>query len=280
MKIVRRIISKIKICLAIFFKKKHSYSEKLIIDLKKIETIIIIEDNNLPFKVSFGDLFFYVNTREEAFILKELLKDNDYDFTISDDVVVVDIGMNVGFTSLFFSKKENVKQIYSFEPVLETYEFAMKNLELNSETGNKILAHNFGLGNNNYETEFIFSNEYKGSVGVRGLKSWNIRNATDKKLVKVAIKDASEVLKPIFESHSEVFFVCKLDCEGAEYEILKNIEKSGVIKKSNLFIIEYHDEGYNSITEILSRNNFVVVIKKTAIHLGIIYAFNSNNLKV
>ncbi|KQB44215.1 Methyltransferase, FkbM family [Flavobacterium daejeonense] len=278
MKIVRRVISKIKLIVAEFLKKKYSYSEKLLNDLKKNDRILIVEEDGVPFKVSFEELFFYVNTREEAFILKELLKDNDYDFTISDDVVVVDIGMNVGFTSLFFSKKENVKKIYSFEPVLETYEFALKNLELNSKIANKISAYNFGIGGNNYETEFIFSTEYKGSVGVRGLKSWNIRIAKDRTIVKVQIKDASEVLTPIFDNHKEVFFVCKLDCEGAEYEILENIEKTGVIKKVNLLIIEYHDKGFITLRDILSRNGFVVIIKKTANHLGIIYAFNVRNV--
>ena len=199
MKIVRRVISKIKLIVAKFLKKKYSYSEKLLNDLKKNDRILIVEEGVLPFKVSFDELFFFVNTREEAFILKELLKDNDYDFTISNDVVVVDIGMNVGFTSLFFSKKENVKKIYSFEPVLETYEFALKNLELNPKIASKISAYNFGLGSNNYETEFIFSTEYKGSVGIRGLKSWNIRNATDRTMVKVQIKDATEVLKPFLD---------------------------------------------------------------------------------
>ena len=222
---------------------KRSYKERLIDDLKALNKIEILDSLNMPIKVLFNSIHLEVNTLEEAFILKELYNDNDYFFRLNKDIVLIDIGMNVGFTSLYLAKKEEVKYVYSYEPVEETYKMAETNFNYNTEIAKKIKTFNFGLGIEDCSQEFIFSKEYKGSVGLRGTKSSNIRHAKDTNTVNVTIKNASTTLEPIFLLHNDHFFVCKMDCEGGEYKILNNLFSSNLIQKIGLFMIEYHDEG-------------------------------------
>ena len=78
---------------------KRSYKERLIDNLKFVTKIQILDATKMPIKVLFNSIELEVNTLEEAFILKELLNDNDYYFHLDKNIVLIDIGMNVGFTS-------------------------------------------------------------------------------------------------------------------------------------------------------------------------------------
>ena len=259
---------------------KRSYKERLIDNLKFVTKIQILDATKMPIKVLFNSIELEVNTLEEAFILKELLNDNDYYFHLDKNIVLIDIGMNVGFTSLYLANKDEVKHVYSYEPVEETYKMAKANLNFNPEIASKIKAYNFGLGSEDCKRKFIYSKEYKGSVGVRGLKSWNIRQAKDTKIIEVEIRNASTVLEEIIQRHNDHFFVCKIDCEGGEYEIVNNLFSSNLIQNIGMFIIEYHDVGPDVLQDVFFKKGFITIIKKTAPHLGIIYAFNtqiSNN---
>ena len=95
---------------------------------------------------SFKGLQLYIETPEEFFIIKEVFIEKDYNLLSQESFVVFDIGMNIGISSLFFGLKNNVDKIYSFEPVVPTYDQALHNLDLNPSYSNKIDAFNFGLG--------------------------------------------------------------------------------------------------------------------------------------
>ncbi|WP_278036316.1 hypothetical protein [Flavobacterium nitratireducens] len=55
------------------------------------------------FLVGFLDLSIYIESEEEFHILNEIFVRNDYDFISSSQSVVIDIGANIGITSLFFT---------------------------------------------------------------------------------------------------------------------------------------------------------------------------------
>ena len=58
--------------------------------------------------------------------------------------VIFDVGANIGGTSLFFASNNQHASIYSFEPQVETFEKARRNIGLN--TFNNIHLLNMGLG--------------------------------------------------------------------------------------------------------------------------------------
>ncbi|UWY28608.1 FkbM family methyltransferase [Flavobacterium sp. TR2] len=227
-----------------------------------------IERINDGFLVFFDNQKFIIHTREEFFILNEVYISLDYEFFTHKDVILFDIGANVGLSTLFFSKKEYIKQIYSFEPVEETYVQAKKNFQLNPLQSNKITSYNFGLAGEDKEVVFVFDNERKGRSGLRQGQN----DLANKVLTKVVLKDVSKILMPIIKSNHDVSFVVKMDCEGAEYEIFENMMKGEILNHISIFMIEWHDKGADEINSILIRNNFTVFNNYLTPVSGMIYA--------
>ncbi len=83
-------------------------------------------------------------------------------------------------------------------------------------------------------------------------------------------------LKEIFEENKiEQCNLLKLDCEGAEYEILLNVSKEEY-KKINQIFLEYHiDNNENLLKELITKlkeNNFRIKNSKNTECLGYIFA--------
>lgn len=258
--------------------KKPKASNDLIYELSGIPNITIL-NNKKPVEIEINGINLLIHTQEEVFILKELFLNKDYYFSINENCIFLDIGMNAGFTSLYAASNNYVSKIYSFEPAPFTYKIAQSNLKINENLSKKIETFHFGLGEGNHQADFLFSKEFKGSVGKRGLDSWNIANAKDTELINVEIRDASEVFHSIFENHQSEVIICKIDCEGGEHEILPNLANSNLLINIDFLMIEYHDIGSKKLESILNKENFFCVIKPTNGHLGIIYAFNRNKKK-
>ncbi len=121
-------------------------SASYLFEIKKQFPELTLESHKEGVLASFKDLQLYIETPEEFFIIKEVFIEKDYNLLSQESFVVFDIGMNIGISSLFFGLKNNVEKIYSFEPVVPTYNQALYNLGLNPRYSNKIEAFNFGLG--------------------------------------------------------------------------------------------------------------------------------------
>lgn len=66
-------------------------------------------------------------------IVTEIFVMNTYYFHIpADEIVVIDMGMNIGAASLYFAKMRNVVSVYGFEPFPDTYQQAVDNFALNT----------------------------------------------------------------------------------------------------------------------------------------------------
>ena len=94
----------------------------------------------------------------------EVLCHTGYDFFVNEPYIMIDIGFNIGITSLYFARNENIKQIYGFEPFRPTYEQGLKNLELNPELARKIKLFDFGLGSSDKILEIDYNPDLPGSM--------------------------------------------------------------------------------------------------------------------
>ena len=234
-----------------------------------------IEDGKKGLVISFEGLKLELETKEEFLILNEVFIKEDYSFELKDDCIVVDIGANVGFSSLYFSRMDNVVKIFSYEPVKDTFNTANKNLD-QKNISKKTTLFNFGLGGKERKETFFYKHQAKGNSGLRGSLSQSYKNPENCETRVVEIKKASEVLETIFKENALYKKVLKIDCEGAEYEIIEDLVQADMMNKVDVIMMEWHDYGPEILKKYLIDNNFTVFSGGSGSKAGMIYAVLNN----
>ncbi len=198
-----------------------------------------------------------VRTSEDIYILNEIYYQGSYNFIKDKDVCVIDIGLNVGMASTYFAYMPNVKKVYAYEPFLQTYEQAVKNVNLNELVKNKLVLHNVGLGKDDREIELDYCDTWKGSLGINGLTDYKKKDSIIVKQ-KVAIKDVAVIFKNII-AVEKLDFVFKIDCEGAEYEILERLLTANLLGIPSLYMIEWHYKGCDGIVNEFKKLGYTCI---------------------
>ena len=181
----------------------------------------------------------------------------------------VDIGMNVGITSLFFANKPTCKRVIGFEPFQPTLSFAKKNLERNMISA-KIQVNEYGLGYPERTIKVNYSEETKGSIGIYNQIPWYINDKKSIHEEPLCIRDVYEALNEIVDEN----IILKIDCEGCEYEILERLNNTELLSRYEIIMIEWHHNGSASLRKILLDNNFKVLsMGDHNSHNGMLYAF-------
>jgi FkbM family methyltransferase len=173
---------------------------------------------------------------------------------------VVDIGAHIGIFSIFAATKAKNGRVYSYEPLLENFKFLERNILINSLKNISIF--NLGVAGRKMERKF-FINPVGGSlIGNSNLNFRRIQCIT---------------LEDIFNDNKlEKINFLKIDCEGAEYEILFNTPKE-IFEKIDRISMEYHSDSQNlntKLKEFLEKMGFKVIFVNTPNH--ILYAKNEN----
>ncbi len=176
---------------------------------------------------------------------------DEYNFYIDKNFVMFDIGFNLGMTSLWFARNQKITKIYAFEPFIPTYKLGVKNLSLNPKLSKKIKLYPFGLSNKKEKITRHYEPNLPGSMS-----SVSDKFPTSNYIETIIVKPASKVLKPLFEKHSNEGIFLKIDCEGAEREILPDLNTAGLLKNVDVIIMEWHDGPPDDLIKILVDNNF------------------------
>lgn len=247
-------------------------SASYLFEIKKHFPELALEHHKEGVLASFNGLKFYIESSEEFFILKEVFIEKDYNLMSNESVVVFDIGMNIGISSLFFGLNKNVVKIYSFEPVTTTYNQAVYNLKLNPSSSHKTEVFNFGLGGSTRVEKVLYNPQAKGNCGIRLDLSLVIDKANAEE-IEINIKSIGEVLPQLLAKHPEQKKVFKIDCEGAEYEIIEKLSELNLLVNVDVLLIEWHDKGSKILEDLLVANNFRVISRYLTSITGMIYAF-------
>lgn len=250
-------------------------AKNYVLNLDNEFTNFSISNKNNGFIVSFLDLHIYVESLEEFNILNEVFVLNDYNICTTKKSILVDIGANIGITSLFFSRQDYIKAIYAYEPILDTFKQAEYNLGLNKDINKVKSFKNIGLGKDNRKETFLYNKRIKGNTGIRGKLSPSYANNKNLEERDVKICDASEEIGEIFKDIKGEKVIVKMDCEGAEYEIIENLYVSGYLNKIDVFLIEWHDKGSKIIEDILLDSGFFLFSQNLGPVTGMIYAYKT-----
>lgn len=222
--------------------------------------------------VTIGDLYFNVQTAEDLFILTEIYLRKEYNLNIAEPSVVIDIGLNVGFASLYFANRNDIIHVYSYEPFLPTYQQAVYNISLNEELKDKISSHGYGVSDENKELEVEYNYDNKGRVGILGTKliKDSLKEVSQHKIRLVEI---SSVLNEVISKHPEAPIIMKIDCEGGEYDIFKHFSQKSLPTQVKGIAMEWHHKGPTDLLKVLSKEGFkTITTYSNDQKVGMIYA--------
>ena len=88
-----------------------------------------------------------------------------------------------------------------------------------------------------------------------------VRNNAGESREKVQLKDAAEVLASIIKKEQEEGrkILCKMDCEGSEYDVFDSMDKQGLIDKVDVYLIEWHYRDDDSLVDCLTKYGYTVM---------------------
>lgn len=193
----------------------------------------------------------YTN-REEFKLLKEEIFDKGiYDIKLNKtNPVIFDLGAHIGLSILFFKSKYPDSQIVAFEPNPNIFPILEENILYNKIEN--VELHNTALGNNDGIKDFYIDCTGNDCFSTASFtpQAWNGKQIT------TTIKVKTEKLSKYINTNIDIL---KIDTEGSELEIIKEVEKAGKLSLIKNVIIEFHpikNRNPKKITDILNKNNF------------------------
>jgi len=187
-------------------------------------------------------------------------------------VTIIDIGGYIGDTAVFFAQHPAVTKVLVYEPLPTNFVTLKQNLLLNKKfIYDKITAHALAVVGRARKTKLkLLSNNNLGNT--TQLKK---SQSAGQKISYVATVPLAQIVKKF---RGQALYL-KMDCEGAELEILQQTPPL-ILRQISRMIIEYHLKYYQltELTAVLKRNHYQVSIAPDQIEpdtIGIILAHRS-----
>ena len=182
-------------------------------------------------------------------------------FDINDSDVVIDIGAHIGLFALFASQFCRQGKIFCFEPIKENYELLVENI--NSNKIKNIIPFNFAVSKESDSVKIFLNDDYSGHSMF--LETNNF----------VIVKSKS-LLDIFSENNIQECNFLKLDCEGAEYDIINSLP-SDFLNKIKKSVIEYHladtdPQLLEQLIKKLRKCSFIVNTRPLFSDIGFLFA--------
>ena len=183
------------------------------------------------------------------------------DFSIKNDDIVIDVGAHIGLFALFASQYCKNGKIYCFEPVKENYDLLL-DLSL-IHISEPISTFNCAVSNKSSKVKiFLRDDEASHSMYI-----------TNSNYVEVSSMTLDDFFK---ETKIKKCDFLKLDCEGAEYDIIDSLTPKNfeIIER---IAIECHFANskpllIKNLTKILEMSSFDTKTKPIFSDMGFIFA--------
>ena len=165
------------------------------------------------------------------FLFREVFIRSDYLFqTANERPVIFDCGANIGMATLFFKWLYPHSEVHAFEPDPRVFQVLAENVARNRLCD--VHLHNVALCDKNGDVDFFVPLGTEGSP-VMSLVAGRIPEADARRIQVTAC-----MLSAFVES-KEVDFL-KLDVEGSEDLVLRDLRASGTLQRVRELVIEYH----------------------------------------
>mgnify|MGYP001170200782 CR=1 FL=1 len=192
--------------------------------------------------------------KEELNILKqEIFKDQIYKIDLlSKKPHILDVGSHIGLSIIYFKSLYPNSTIIGFEPNPNVFPLLEENIFLNNIED--VELYNIALGREEKVRELYIDSSGYGAFSTSSFykNAWNGKQQTIP--IQVSVKKLSHYIKGEID-------LLKLDSEGAELEILEELEDSKKIDNVKNIILEFHPTSrnkYQKIQTLLKQNNFQI----------------------
>lgn len=199
------------------------------------------------------------------------------------EYTVIDIGANRGYSSLFFAIQPFINEVFAFELIPKTAEFAIKNISANKTIQSKIHFYDCGLSNKDSIVESFYF-PYHDTISTYNLHFINdyvekFCHTEPYKKIKLPIFKASKILYNIIKNRD---IILKIDVEGAEDDIFEDLflNCSEIITNIKIICGEIHSKN-SFILQELRKLNYKILSDQTDIqYLQNYIAFQNNTLNI
>jgi len=215
--------------------------------IKESNVVDCFDGKSEYLQFNYGDTKLIFNGARNDGDIGGIFGSEDYKILKPENEIVVDIGANIGDSSIYFALNR-AKHVIALEPYPSTFNLAVQNIKVNN-LNDKITILNSGYGK---ASEIVKVDEKMRDTGTAILVSSN-----EGKEVKLY---SLEMLINEFGIQEALL---KMDCEGCEYSILN--EDDIVLKKFKRIVLEFH-YGYKNIENKLKNAGFstkVIRIQKS-----------------
>lgn len=213
--------------------------------------------------------------RDDSIIINEVWGNNEYtppNFDIRENDIVVDMGGHKGYFSTFASIAAKHGKVFVFEPMEDNYNILKKNLKVNQCTN--VVSFQIGISGTKGIKKLYINPD--SSSGISLIKDWF--KDDKRKIPSFSIKCIT--LHDIFSlCHIKKIDFLKIDCEGAEYEILLNAPVES-LARINKISMEFHQIGklrVGILKNLLKQNGFIVRLINPENTTGMLYARRKNS---
>jgi len=204
---------------------------------------------------------YLIRGKMDIWSVKETWLDNFYErygYQIEPDWSIIDIGGGIGEFTIFASQKAQQGQVFAFEPFPSSYQLLINNLAMNHITNCTAIQRAVST---NGETILLDSSNGE-PLQVQSLTGNHRTSNGDFTAVE------SDTLKDVFTKYQlSRCHLLKLDCEGAEYDIL--FSSGDALSLVERIVLEYHHVNGHTVDELstfLGSNGYVVETFPNRVH--------------
>lgn len=177
---------------------------------------------------------------------------------VPENAIVVDLGANIGVYSVYAAKM-GASKVYAFEPNKEAYNVLCKNIRGNNLEG-KIIPFNLAVNKEDVSV----------NIPVKSSPFNQICCFENKILEGYHLVPSITVDRIIDENSIKSIDILKMDCEGAEFDIVVSLTEATcrVIREIRM---EYHRNPGKGLVDILMSHGFRIIRKEGYVEEGLLW---------
>ncbi|MDR3290339.1 MAG: FkbM family methyltransferase [Rickettsiales bacterium] len=168
-------------------------------------------------------------------------------YEMNEDDIFIDGGMNKGLiTDIALNR---CAKVYAFEPNPFAAEFLKKRYYNNKN----VIIEQKAIFNKNVDVEFCFHSQFDEGGSISGFMNKGKGN-----VFKVPTVNFSNYLQRVIKDNGKDIYMCKLDIEGAEFDVIENMIESGIYKNIKYIVCETHERAFKDGKEKMERLNKLI----------------------